>query len=257
MVVKRFLLLALVFSVMVTTAPALADDDFYVVAGGGAVGTKITSLPAAGLTISTPGFYFLGCNLTFSGPGSHAINITADDVTLDLMGFSLIGPGGGVGYNGINFTGRTNVEIRNGTVRGFAGAAVQDADPFKNGNKHRISNVRVTNNFNGVLLYGNNHLIKNCSASNNTAYGLYMDSGLICDSVANNNNNGVYLGGPGSVLGNTACNNSAHNFWLGVASEPNPTSILVDRNSAFGLINNYYKAAIGGVVITANNSPMP
>ena len=84
-----------------------------------------------------------------------------------------------------------------------------------------------------------------------------MDSGLICDSVANNNNNGVYLGGPGSVLGNTACNNSAHNFWLGVASEPNPTSILVDRNSAFGLINNYYKAAIGGVVITANNSPMP
>ena len=54
MAVKRFLLLALVFSVMVTTAPALADGDFYVVAVGGGVGTKITSLP---YPINSPGFY--------------------------------------------------------------------------------------------------------------------------------------------------------------------------------------------------------
>jgi hypothetical protein len=39
---------------MVTTAPALADGDFYVVAVGGGVGTKITSLP---YPINSPGFY--------------------------------------------------------------------------------------------------------------------------------------------------------------------------------------------------------
>ncbi len=63
--------------------PVLADGELYVVAGVvPPVGTKITSVP---YTISTPGFYFLAGNLTYSG-SSNAITISVDDVTLDLMG---------------------------------------------------------------------------------------------------------------------------------------------------------------------------
>ncbi|MBU4448351.1 MAG: hypothetical protein KKD99_07175, partial [Proteobacteria bacterium] len=62
------------------------------------VGTKITSVP---YTISSPGFYYLGGNLTYSGTGS-AISVDADNVTLDLMGFSLTGAGKSISNCGIN-----------------------------------------------------------------------------------------------------------------------------------------------------------
>lgn len=250
---KKIWLLALVAAVLLLVGSAAwADSEFYVIAGGGgAVGTKITSVP---YTINNPGFYFFSGNLSYSGSG-NAITVSADDVTLDLMGFSLTNAGAKGSTKGICMSGRTNVEIRNGTLRGFD-CGVDETDEI-NGNKHRVINVRATNNGNGISLGGKNHLIKNCSASNNSFEGLYADSGLITDSVANNNGAyGIVIKGPGSVLGNTACNNTSENFWLG---NDVATSILVDHNSAFGLSPNYSNHATptSGVVITASNSGTP
>ncbi len=232
-------------------------QDFYVVAGGGPpVGTKITSLPAGGLNIGKPGFYFLCGTLNYSGT-NPAITIGIDGVTLDLMGFSLTGPGGSGAPDGIFMSARSNVEVRNGTVQGFA-IGVREADSNNNGNKHRIINVRAINNVTGIWLFGKNHLIKNCSASNNSTYGLCIGgSGQIIDSEANNNDIGIVMDGPGSVLGNTALNNTSLNFFLGHGVA---TSILVDRNSAFGLSPNYAiwdGTPSGNVLITANNSGTP
>ncbi len=107
---RSFLLLALIFSVVVTSAPVLADDGFYMVAVGGGLGTKITSLP---YDINASGFYCLSANLTSSGGG---ITVYVDDVTIDLMGFRLRG---NTSNYGINLNGRKNVEIRNGSVIGW------------------------------------------------------------------------------------------------------------------------------------------
>ena len=79
-------------------------------AGGKPVGTEITSLPT---TISSSGFYYITKNLPCVA-GSHGITITADDVTLDLMGFNMIGPGGPPDiFAGIYMNGQSNVTIRN------------------------------------------------------------------------------------------------------------------------------------------------
>jgi hypothetical protein len=104
MAVKRSLLLALVLSIMVTTGPVLADGEFYVIAGGGGVGTKISSLP---YTINSPGFYYVTGNL--SNPiNSGGIIVSVDDVTIDLMGFRL----GGVAGTGVYIPGRTNRPLK-------------------------------------------------------------------------------------------------------------------------------------------------
>lgn len=95
---RNLWLLSLVGAMLLTVTPVLADGDFYVVAVGGGVGTKITSVP---YTISSPGFYYLGSNLTYSGTGS-AISVDAENVTLDLMGFSLTGAGKSSSNCGIN-----------------------------------------------------------------------------------------------------------------------------------------------------------
>jgi hypothetical protein len=248
---KKIWLLALVVAAaLLSGSAAWAQGDFYVVAGGGQpVGTKITSVP---YTINSPGFYFLTGNLTYSPTSGNAITIGADDATLDLMGFSLIGPGGSTGAIGVYMNGHSNAEVRNGSVRGFGTGVYEES---VSGSKDRVINVRAYHNSYGIILFGNNHLIKDCSASNNNTQGLFASSGLIVDSEANNNGSaGIVLDGPGSVLGNTACNNGIYNFLFGSGSA---TSILVDRNSAFGKSPNYDIVSGTGIVVFGTNSGTP
>jgi nitrous oxidase accessory protein NosD len=64
--------------------------------------------------IDHPGDYYLGRNI-FSGQGT-AIMITANDVTLDLAGYSIYGPGERKGF-GIMVSGAHNVRIFNGHLQ--------------------------------------------------------------------------------------------------------------------------------------------
>jgi len=69
--------------------------------------TAMTSLP---YTITTPGIYCLNSSLSVIGSG---IAIEASDVTVDLNGHALDVTGIGIGSSG-----RSNVTVRNGTIRG-------------------------------------------------------------------------------------------------------------------------------------------
>jgi hypothetical protein len=230
-------------ALLLSGTAAWADGDFYVV-GNGSVGTRITYVP---YIIEQPGFYFLTRNLTYSG-GGEAILVNADNVTIDLMGFSLSGTTSSIG---IDMSGRTNVEVRNGTVRGFSNGIMEAGD----GSTHRVINIRAIDNQMGIDLRGDRHLIKSCTVLNNTQYGIDIYSGLIIDCVVSNNYRGINMNGPGTVLGNTCIDNSYTNFMFGLGSA---TAILVDRNSAFGRAPNYIvNSGTTGVVITANNAGTP
>src|ERR1700675_3088171 len=76
--------------------------------------TPISSLP---FTISASGSYYLTGNLIATG-STAGITISADNVTLDLNGFALIGNlGSSSPVAGINVpSGQRNLCIRNGTV---------------------------------------------------------------------------------------------------------------------------------------------
>jgi hypothetical protein len=234
-------LLALIGVLLLSAAPAWAQGDFFVIAGGGPpVGTKITSLPK---TIDQPGFYYLAGNLTYSGTNSNAITVNADNVTIDLMGFSLSGPGGSAISSGIKINGQ-NVEVRNGAVIGFYYGILSTSS-----NNNRVSNIRASGNYwIGIELDLSDSSVINCTASNNGG-GIYVYSGIISGCVANSNNTsggwgtGIGMsaaytsGGGGSVLGNLAINNATHNFWIGNGGA---VAVVVDRNSAFGSSPNYY-----------------
>jgi hypothetical protein len=167
---KRLLLLALVGAILLNATPTLADDGFYVVAVRGTPGTSITSLP---YTINASGYYYLTGNLT--SIGSSGITVNADNVTLDLMGFTLSGPPNGLA-EGITIT-TNNVEVRNGTItRWFNGIY------YSNGGNHcRAIGVRAVGNRNGINL-GYDSLIKGCTASpgsDNKGTGLRVATGAI------------------------------------------------------------------------------
>ena len=250
---RKIWLMALVLAVLSGGGASWADGDFYVVAGGGAVGTKITSLP---YTITKSGFYFLGGDLTSSEQG---ITIKANNVTLDLMGFSLEGSGTwfGIGLQGPDNLGPDNVEIRNGTIRNF-GAGVTYIPITANPKNQRLVNLRINHCVeSGADISGKNHLVKNCTFSDNGTFGLKLSSGTISGCVACDNGSGIVLGGPGSVIGNIANNNTISNFFLGTDNLKKP--ILVNGNSADGHTVNYITAtgSEGVLMVTGTNAGTP
>ncbi len=101
---------AAVLLALFAPAPASAGTDRY---------TTITSLP---YTISSPGGYRLTGNITYSTPYTNAITINCDNVVLDLDGFTIvygISPLISPASPAIRATGRSNITIRNGKLRGF------------------------------------------------------------------------------------------------------------------------------------------
>jgi hypothetical protein len=152
---RRLIVLMFIGLLLLSSNQVQADDGFYVVGGGGGVGIKITSLP---YTISAPGFYLLGRNLSVTS-AQNGITIAADNVTLDLMGFKLSG------YNwsntGILLSGaRTDVEIRNGTLTNWGSCITANTASLN----VRVINVRVQADGQGINLVGEAHLIKGCEA---------------------------------------------------------------------------------------------
>jgi hypothetical protein len=85
-----------------------------------ALAGNVTPGDAAGfpVTISRPGSYRLSSNLTVPA-GVNAVHITASGVTLDLNGFTIVGPKVFPGALGIIGDNQTDVRIGNGSVVGF------------------------------------------------------------------------------------------------------------------------------------------
>ncbi len=70
------------------------------------------------VTISQAGSYRLTGNLTVPDANTTAISVTADNVTVDLNGFSILGPTGAGTGRGVSGVGFSHTTVRNGTVQG-------------------------------------------------------------------------------------------------------------------------------------------
>jgi parallel beta-helix repeat protein len=165
----------------------------------------ISSLP---FTIETPGSYYLTGDLTSSGDG---IIVNADNVTIDLKGFSLIGSGLGIS-SGIYMVERSNVEIRNGTVKNFMGTYQQGGGVNEwNGKGHRVIGVRAISNGRGIYLGGPNHLVKDCTVGENGSYGIVVGNGstVTGNTVYSNGDRGVTTHSGCTVIGNTFFDNAS------------------------------------------------
>ncbi len=175
--------------------------------------TAIASLP---FTISQSGSYYLTRNLTDMVVDQNGITVNADNVTIDLNGFTLTGTGTGYG-NGIYMKGRANVEVRNGTIQKWGGCGVVEWSI--DGLAHRIVNLRVLDTSIGIALSGDSHLVKDCTANFND-WGICCQAN-VCSVTGNvatwNTHAGIEVLAGCTVTGNTVGYNGA-------------TGILVDAN---------------------------
>jgi nitrous oxidase accessory protein NosD len=215
---------ALVLAVLLGSSLAWADD-IYVIAGGGGVGTPITTVP---YVIAQPGFYYLKKNLTTANTTDTAIIIASNNVTLDLMGFAISAPTSSSG-DGVRIGASINVEVRNGAVSNFTNGIYSDY--YVGGYTHRLVNLRAS--FCGVGIFGSADgiIVSGCQAAgcgdgfvNNGGYGAVYEK----NTAMYNSNSGFYFYAAGSTLiNNVSCGNT---FGFILPADP---SIFVDRNAAF------------------------
>jgi hypothetical protein len=273
---KRKLLLHILLSVILLSSAALADGDIY---PGGPLGVKISRLP---LTITAPGSYYLDGNLSYYG--DIAITIASDDVTLDLMGFTISATGSS--NTGIAISNHNSVEVRNGTLSGWFNGIVASGT----GSGHRVINVRVENTGWGISLYGSGHLIqgcwvsaagtppahvgffiegqgtvRGCTSNNFPVAGIEIDGpGTIMGNVVVGNGTGVYGGifaGPASlIMGNQVANAAQGIYCAGAASiinntvamNPSKIGVRVD-NAVTTMVDQNTVLGTGGTNWTAHN----
>jgi hypothetical protein len=168
--------------------------------------------------ITQSGSYRLTSDL-IPPPGIDGISITAADVTLDLNGFGVLGSGE-VGLNdGIIFH-DPNVEVRNGSVRGFLRHGIFGVGV---GSTHaRVIDIRAYNNqIGGLWLEGEASLVDRCTTFDNGWYGIRAsgNGSLVTNSVAQGNTlEGMSLGPRTGYRSCTLVDNNGGNLNAQVSS---------------------------------------
>jgi hypothetical protein len=188
--------------------PALAVDGVIEINHSRALAGGVTAGDSAGypVNLNVSGSYRLTSDLTASA-NNGGIFIEADDVTLDLNGFTIYG-GGGLIADGISMANRRNIEIRNGTVRGFTRNGI-----FTNINVQfiRVIGLRTIGNaIDGIDLEGQGNTIDGCTSLNNGGSGMRAFEGsLVINSVARGNGSvGLFMAGPVGYRSNVFTGNN-------------------------------------------------
>ena len=168
-----------------------------------------SSTPAGTFFINQSGSYYLEGNRLCSGDG---IVVGVNDVTIDLMGYSLIGDNS-VGH-GINTGTRSNVEIRNGTIRDFASYGVIGSSTYSYNRAVRVIDIRsISNGGSGIYIGAQGGLVKNCTV-------------IKCGGI------GIYSSLYSVITGNTSVDNGIHGIY---ASSCTITDNVVSGNCGTGI----------------------
>jgi len=124
-----------------------------------------TAIPSLPYTISTQGIFCLTHNLDTNITTGNAIEITTNNVTIDLNGFKLGGLSAGTATqtNGIYSNEKKNITIRNGIVRGFFnGITLDDTPPYGESSGHLVEDILVDQNRQcGIFIIGTGSVIRN------------------------------------------------------------------------------------------------
>ncbi|MDC0358857.1 hypothetical protein OAO01_08580 [Oligoflexia bacterium] len=130
--------------------------------------TIISSLPYG---IYTPGTYILNQNHSANFAEWEAISVNADDVTIDLQGYTIQNTAGtGTRAVGV-FTSNGNIKnftITNGTLKNFH-TALYLSGSCDGANGYLIDNITADNCYAaGLMLSGTGHVVRDCSITSST-----------------------------------------------------------------------------------------
>ena len=180
-------LIAVLFAMALVPACVYAVDGQILI-------NQATVMAAGGFPyrITASGSYKLSGNLTQPTDGVDAIQINANNVVLDLNGFTITGPGASssltAGTCGSNILGPSqcngifsvfgDVTVKNGSITGFASAVVLD-------NRARVTEIVANRNFHSIYILDGT--IERSTADSNLGTGISISRGKVSESHASFN----------------------------------------------------------------------
>jgi len=200
------------------------------------------------------GFTATGKDLKTSGSSNPScILIVADYVSLDLHGYTIVGPGSGFGiYSTANTSGKYPIatHVRNGVVTNFErGIALE-------GSSHKAEKVRVVGNNHGLTLDGAGFAVQEVQALSNGNRGIHCFGGsghsVRNSQVVQNGGTGIDLSEcPGSsIIGTNVSGNGGGGI---VAKCPS----LILQNMAFQNVGGDIVAEPAAACTRSDNNPAP
>lgn len=240
-IIRRFVSL---FTFALITNALYAVDGVVLIDQNRAMAGNVTPGDAPGfpITITVTGSYRLSGNLTIPDRVTTGIHITADNVTIDLNGFSINGPtvctanptncggsGGGVGIHSGDFNIGTiharGIKVYNGTVRGMGFHGVRLM-----GDASLVDSVRAINNGGpGIVMGGGS--VYNSFATMNGGSGII--AGQVYNSVAEQNaTGGIFVRQGGIAIGNRSTFNGGAGFTTSIGGVA--TNNTSTNNGGFG-----------------------
>jgi parallel beta-helix repeat protein len=255
---------------LLLAARAFAVDGLIEINQARALAGGVTASDTAGfpVTLDTARSYILTGNLSVSNAADHGIEITANDVTVDLNGFTVSGtttctgtgstlscspssPTDGVGVFGSPFgSPPARTAVKNGVVRGFSAGGVRLGDEcqvtglrtVQNGGAGitvdtacRVSGNVVSNNEFGGISATLTTEISNNTASGNDGFGISSGTaGLVNGNTVRLNDADGIFGGTGSSIQNNASSSNTFNG-ISCAFSCSVHANLSTSNTLFGL----------------------
>ncbi len=260
--------LLLVLGACPATVPwtALAVDGVVEINQARALKGGVTPADTAGfpVTISVSGSYRLTSDLTVPDANTHAIDISVDHVTIDLNGFSILGPvtcsggppvtacsvtGSGMGVYGVN---NASITVMNGRVQGVGQAGVYLGDLA------RVSGVTVRWAPSGGIFTGAGAAVAACLVEQNGSSGILAGDGSVLSGnvVRGNLSTGISGGGATSLSGNTVSLNGFYGILLRtLGGGSTVVGNSISGNSSYGILCATAGArdGYGQNVLNANN----
>ncbi len=160
------------------------------------------------VTIGRPGSYYLTQNIFVKGD-SDGIIIKASNVTIDLNGYSIIGPSIG-SSNGISCSGQYNIKIMNGNIANFG----DDGVSCSGTSDTTVLNLCTSDNGLYGIYLGANSIVKNCISTENGSVGILAGANSIIENCISKSNksNGFSVSGGSLVKSCTSSDNGSAGF---------------------------------------------
>lgn len=197
--------------------------------------TPVNLLPGTAIAhhrIASPGSYYFTADIVSTQPGEIGILVDAANVSIDLCGFSLAGPGAGAGPGILVTAGLSNVAIRNGTIRDW-GAAGIDAG---GASACHVAGIRALSNGGAGISIGDAGLVDGCIADLNAIDGFaVVNHCTITDCTTTfNGGTGIFAFDDVNITNTNATGNGFIGVWVNGGTIAHCT---INRNGAAGIAN--------------------
>jgi hypothetical protein len=213
-------------ALLLCAGPAPAADGEVLISQARIIAGGITPGDTAGFpaTLSQPGRYKLSSNLRVPA-GQSGITVSANDVTLDLNGFTIFSESSTPSGYGIYAHGAQHLRVLNGTITGFGEGSYHET-AFGN----IIEKMRYLGNGYGVHS-GKDITVRNSTIANNGNYGITCGFCRIEGNVITGNGTAVLISdGAGWVVGNVIAGNAGYAI-LSNSKTGYANNILVNNGS--------------------------